>query len=79
MRKGPLIDLIRDPKWSAREIDLAVDHGIGVFLFDWYWYSGVKNMEEALEQGFLKAANRDRMKSALMWANHHAGISSART
>jgi len=60
-----------DPKWSAREIDLAADHGIDVFLFDWYWYSGVKNMEEALEQGFLKAANRDRMKFALMWANHH--------
>ena len=59
-----------DPKWSAREIDLAADHGIDVFLFDWYWYSGVKNMEEALEQGFLKAANRDRMKFALMWANH---------
>jgi len=60
-----------DPQWSAREIDLAADHGIDVFLYDWYWYSGVKNMEEALEQGFLKAANRDRMKFALMWANHH--------
>jgi hypothetical protein len=60
-----------DPKWTAREIDLAVDHGIDVFLYDWYWYSGVKNMEEALEQGFLKAPNRNRMKFALMWANHH--------
>jgi hypothetical protein len=59
-----------DPKWSAREIDLAADHGIDVFLFDWYWYSGVKNMQEALEQGFLRAENRDRMKFALMWANH---------
>jgi len=59
-----------DPKWTAREIDLAVDHGIDVFLYDWYWYSGVKNMEEALEQGFLKAPNRKRMKFALMWANH---------
>ncbi len=59
-----------DPKWVAREIDLAADHGIDVFLYDWYWYSGVQNMQEALEQGFLKAANRDRMKFALMWANH---------
>ena len=59
-----------DPKWSAREIDLAADHGIDVFLFDWYWYSGVRNMQEALEQGFLRAKNRDRMKFALMWANH---------
>lgn len=59
-----------DPKWSSREIDLAADHGIDVFLFDWYWYSGVRNMEEALENGFLKAPNRARMKFALMWANH---------
>ncbi len=59
-----------DPKWVEREIDLAVEHGIDVFLYDWYWYSGVQNMEEALEQGFLRAANRHRMKFALMWANH---------
>lgn len=59
-----------DPKWVAKEIDLAADHGIDVFLYDWYWYSGVKSMEEALEQGFLKAPNRERMKFALMWANH---------
>jgi len=59
-----------DPKWVAREIDLAADHGITVFLYDWYWYSGVKNMEEALEKGFLRAPNRHRMKFALMWANH---------
>lgn len=59
-----------DPKWIAREIDLAADHGITVFLYDWYWYCGVKNMEEALEKGFLRAPNRKRMKFALMWANH---------
>ena len=59
-----------DPKWTAREIDLAADHGIDVFLYDWYWYSGVKTMQEALEQGFLQAPNRERMKFAIMWANH---------
>ncbi len=59
-----------DPAWVAREIDLAADHGIDVFLYDWYWYSGVRNMEEALEQGFLQAPNRDRLKFCLMWANH---------
>ncbi len=59
-----------DPKWSSREIDLAADHNIDVFLFDWYWYSGVRLMEEALENGFLKAPNRGRLKFALMWANH---------
>ena len=60
-----------DPAWSSREIDLARDHGIDVFLFDWYWYSGVRIMEEALEKGFLRAGNRESVRFALMWANHH--------
>ena len=59
-----------DPRWSEREIGLAADHGVDVFLYDWYWYSGVQNMQEALERGFLHAANRQRLKFALMWANH---------
>ncbi len=59
-----------DPEWSAREIDLAANHGITGFLFDWYWYSGVRIMEEALENGFLCAPNRERLKFAIMWANH---------
>ncbi|MDD4869520.1 MAG: glycoside hydrolase family 99-like domain-containing protein [Kiritimatiellae bacterium] len=59
-----------DPAWADREISLAADHGIDVFLYCWYWYSGVRNMEEALEKGFLQAPNRNRMKFALMWANH---------
>ncbi len=63
----------RDPEWAARQIDLAADHGITVFLFDWYWYCGVRLMEEALEQGFLQAPNRERLKFALMWANHSWG------
>ncbi|MDD3927754.1 MAG: glycoside hydrolase family 99-like domain-containing protein, partial [bacterium] len=62
-----------DPDWSAREIDLAADHGVTAFLFDWYWYSGVRIMEEALEKGFLKAPNRKRLKFAVMWANHNWG------
>lgn len=59
-----------DPVWADKEIVLAADHGIDVMLFDWYWYNGVKLMEEALERGFLCAPNRRRMKFALMWANH---------
>ena len=37
-----------------REIDLAADHNIDVFLFDWYWYSGVPIMQEGLEQRLLE-------------------------
>jgi hypothetical protein len=60
-----------DPVWADREVSLAADHGVSVFLFDWYWYNGVRIMEEALERGFLRAPNRSRVKFALMWANHH--------
>jgi len=59
-----------DPRWSEKEISLAANHGIDVFIVDWYWYSGVKIMEEALERGLLKTKNRNRIKFALMWANH---------
>ena len=60
-----------DPKWAAKEIDLAADHGIDVFIYDWYWYEGVgQYLQEGLEKGFLKAPNNKRLKFALMWANH---------
>ncbi len=60
-----------DPRWAERQIDLAADHGVTTFLFDWYWYSGVRFLDAALEQGFLRAANRERLKFAVMWANHN--------
>ncbi|HLV97964.1 MAG TPA: glycoside hydrolase family 99-like domain-containing protein [Ktedonobacterales bacterium] len=59
-----------DPAWAAREIDLAADHGITAFLYDWYWYKGRPFLQDALERGFLQAANKGRLKFALMWANH---------
>ena len=60
-----------DPKWAAKEIDIAADNGIDVFIYDWYWYSNTgQYLQEGLEKGFLKAANKDRLKFALMWANH---------
>lgn len=59
-----------DPRWAEREIAIAVSHGVDVFMYDWYWYSGVRNMEEALERGFLGATNRNDMAFCLMWANH---------
>lgn len=62
-----------DPKWAAKEIDLAADHGIDCFIYDWYWYDKVKGrkfLHGGLENGFLKAPNRNRLKFALMWANH---------
>lgn len=62
-----------DPTWAAREIDLAANHGIDAFIYDWYWYEqvpGNKYLHGQLEDGFLRAPNRNRLKFALMWANH---------
>lgn len=59
-----------DPAWSAREIDLAADHGITGFIYDWYWYDDAPFLEGALERGFLQASNRGQLDFALMWANH---------
>ncbi len=60
-----------DPAWAAKEIDLAADNGIDCFIYDWYWYSNTgQYLQEGLEKGFLKAPNRNRLKFALMWANH---------
>ena len=62
-----------DPAWMEKQIDLAADHGITTFMFDWYWYDGVKFLHRPLEEGFLQAKNRERLKFFLMWANHDWG------
>jgi len=59
-----------NPTDVETEIALASNAGISVFLYDYYWYNGEKTQEEAIEKGFLKAKNRDKMKFALMWCYH---------
>jgi hypothetical protein len=59
-----------DPEVMASKIDLAADHGIDAFIFDWYWYDDGPFLQNGLERGFFNAANSDRLKFAIMWANH---------
>ena len=54
------------------QIEAAVAHGVNVFIYDWYWYDNRPFLENCLNDGFLKADNRDKMKFYLMWANHDA-------
>ena len=54
------------------QIDCAVDHGVNVFIYDWYWYDNRPFLENCLNDGFLKANNRHKMKFYIMWANHDA-------
>ena len=59
-----------DPYIAEMEINAAADHGVNVFIFDWYWYDGMPFLEGHLNEGYLKARNNDRVKFYLMWANH---------
>lgn len=60
-----------DPGVMSRKIDAAADHGINSFIFDWYYYNDGPFLQRALEEGFLGAPNRHRLKFSLMWANHN--------
>jgi hypothetical protein len=59
-----------NPRVMARKIAAAADHGVDAFIFDWYWYNYGPFLERGLEEGFLGASNADRLKFAIMWANH---------
>ena len=63
-------ELDNDPKVVERWIDVAVDHGVNIFVYDWYWYEEGPYLESALNDGFLKANNNDKMQFYIMWANH---------
>ena len=60
-----------DPYVAEMEINAAADHGVNVFIFDWYWYDGMPYLEGHLNEGYLGARNNDRVKFYLMWANHN--------
>ena len=63
-----------DPSVMKMQINAAADHGVNVFIYDWYWYDGRPFLEQCLNNGYLKAENnaRARVKFYLMWANHDA-------
>jgi len=63
-------ELDNDPKVVEKWIDVATDHGVNVFVYDWYWYDEGPFLESALNDGFLKARNNEKMQFYIMWANH---------
>lgn len=60
-----------DPAHMAVDIDLAADHGVDGFLFDFYWHEDGAFLDGELDRGYLGAPNRSRVTFALMWANHN--------
>lgn len=61
-----------DPYVMGMQIKAALDHGVNVFIYDWYWYDGRPFLENCLNDGFLQAQNCKDMKFYIMWANHDA-------
>lgn len=59
-----------DPRVMEMQIDAAADHGVNVFIYDWYWYDRRPFLEQCLNNGYLNARNHDRVRFYLMWANH---------
>ena len=60
-----------DPKVVERWIDTALEYGVNTFIYDWYWYMDFPYLESALNDGFLKAENNEKMNFYIMWANHN--------
>ena len=63
-----------DPYVMEMQIKAAADHGVNVFIYDWYWYDGMPFLEGCLNDGYLKAGNNDKVKFYLMWANHDVNL-----
>lgn len=63
-----------DPYVMEMEIAAAADHGVNVFIYDWYWFDRRPFLEQCLNNGFLEARNNNRMQFYLMWANHDANV-----
>ncbi len=59
-----------DPEVMAMKINVAMEHGLDAFIFDWYWYDNGPFLQRCLRNGLLNARNHYRIKFALMWANH---------
>jgi hypothetical protein len=59
-----------DPRVMEMKINAASQCGIDVFIYDWYYYNDGPFLEKGLENGFMKVQNNNKVKFALMWANH---------
>ncbi len=59
-----------DPAVMRQHVELAMAHGINVFIVDWYWYENAPCFERQLNDGLIPALEGTDCKFYLMWANH---------
>ncbi len=60
-----------DPAVMRQHVQLAREHGIRLFIVDWYWYENAPCFERQLNEGLLPALEETDSKFFLMWANHN--------
>lgn len=59
-----------DPKVMERKISWCKEYGVNALMFDWYYYDEGPFLNKCLDEGFLKAKNKDDVKFSIMYANH---------
>lgn len=59
-----------DPAVMRQHVELAMAHGVNVFIVDWYWYENAPCFERQLNEGLIPALEGTDCKFYLMWANH---------
>lgn len=59
-----------DPAVMREHVEMAREHGINVFIMDWYWYENATCFERQLNEGLIPALEGTDSKFYLMWANH---------
>jgi hypothetical protein len=59
-----------DPAVMRQHVSLAREHGINVFIMDWYWYDNAPCFERQLNEGLIPALEGTDSRFYLMWANH---------
>lgn len=59
-----------DPEVMKQHVELAMTHGINVFIMDWYWYENAPCFERQLNEGLIPALEGTECKFYIMWANH---------
>jgi len=59
-----------DPAVMRQHVELAREHGVNVFIVDWYWYANAPCFERQLNEGLIPALDGTDSKFYLMWANH---------
>ncbi len=70
--RQPLLGELDEGLPSTWEIynRLAAENGVDVFIWDSYWYENGPVFHEALDSGFLRSSNCEKVKFAVMWTNH---------